>query len=123
MKRQTYIARAAVRTWRAWLLLGAMLVIVGCSQPQPEVPTKALQPESGAGCMVKFRHDVLGYTSSAASHPTLGATHFAQTEIVMFGTLKDTSEQWIVLIREVDEKQVEYWIPREAVLYVKVYAQ
>ena len=85
----------------------------GCSQPPPPLRPQ-LQVKIGQPCVVQFRRDALGAAAPNPIPPTTGNFNGAQTS--MLGSLVAANDLWVAI--EVEE--YEYWIPREAILSLRV---
>ena len=76
-----------------------------------------MKPSVGAYCEVQFRRDALGAASDHPISPHTGST--AGVHVSVGGTFVRMDRDWFV-IYAIDS---ELWIPRSAVLYVKILKQ
>jgi hypothetical protein len=70
-------------------------------------------PPAGAQCVVQFRRDALGAAANLPVPPRTGSINGAETAI--YGKLKHTRGEWIVL----DRGSKDVWVPKSVVLLIE----
>lgn len=107
-------------------LVVAILFTAGCGNttvtvPPPEQPADTAAEMDvalpiGERCMVKFRPDFCGGTSD--SFVSWDTTMQNGADLTVSGELLGVDEEWVV-IRASEPGSPQYWLPREAVFFIR----
>jgi hypothetical protein len=84
-----------------------MLILTGCDHARA---AGFSDPPNGRSCTVQFRRDALGAAASLPVSPMTDGINGA--DVTVAGTLKHTSDEWVVL----DRAGKELWIPKSVIL-------
>src|SRR5262245_53890244 len=98
----THFMKTLLTTIACLAAFAATLLLTGCdSAPAAGSSSRPI----GKTCTVQFRRDALGAAASLPVPPMTGSINGADTAIS--GTLKSTSDDWVVL----DSGGKEIWVP------------
>lgn len=104
-------------TFKTGILFIISIVAValsGCFYSPPGQTQLVEQPPTGKSVTVQFRRDALGSAHTLPIPPTTDSQNGAQ--VSLSGSLSLVNPEWIVL----QHNSRAHWIPREAVLLIRV---
>jgi hypothetical protein len=101
--------KAISPTFACMAALATALLLSGCSGDS----SGSVNPPVGKTCKIQFRRDALGTAATLPVSPLTDSLNGGETSIS--GTLKSTSEDWLVL----DRGGKETWIPKSVVLLIE----